>query len=74
MTWNGSLKTLGQVTDTRIMGENEMLDILTGVDLEQQGFGDAPLNIYVAYRMLDTEELVYSRTPFSLAVGAEQSD
>ena len=74
VTWNGSLKSLGQVTDTRIMGENEMLDILTGVDLEQQGFGDAPLNIYVAYRMLDTEELVYSRTPFSLAVGAEQSD
>ena len=74
VTWNGSLKTLEPVTDTRVMDENEMLDVLTGVDLEQQGFGDAPLNIYVAYRMLDTKELVYSRTPFSLSVSAEQSD
>jgi len=74
VTWNGSLKTLEPVTDTRVMDEYEMLDILTGVDLEQQGFGDASLNIYVAYRMLDTKELVYSRTPFSLSVSAEQSD
>lgn len=66
--WNGSLKTLEALTDAHVMSDNETIDLATDFDLEQADLGSSRLNIYVAYRMVESNELVYGRTPFTVTL------
>ena len=66
--WNGSLKTLESLTDAHVMSENEMIDLATDLDFEEAGLGNSRLNIYVAYRMVESNELIYGRSPFTITL------
>ena len=66
--WNGSLKTLEPLSEAHVMSDNEMIDLVTDLDFDEAGLGNSRLNIYVAYRMVESDELVYGRTPFSVTL------
>ena len=66
--WNGALQSLEAVTPVRILGEREMFDMLSGVSFSKLELSDTPVNIFVAYRMLETGELVYNSSPFTLSL------
>jgi hypothetical protein len=67
--WNGSLNTLEGITPPREMGESELFDVLSAVDFQAAGFTNTTLKIYIAYRILETGELVYGASPLSLVLG-----
>ena len=69
--WNGALKALEAVTPVRTMGERELYDILDGVNFSDLEIADTTLNIFVAYRMLKSGELVYISTPVRLVLGQQ---
>jgi hypothetical protein len=66
--WNGALQSLEAVTPVRILREREMFDMLSGVSFSKLELSDTPVNIFVAYRMLETGELVYNSSPFTLSL------
>jgi hypothetical protein len=51
------------------MGESELFDVLSAVDFQAAGFTNTTLKIYIAYRILETGELVYGASPLSLVLG-----
>ncbi|MDG2175517.1 MAG: M12 family metallo-peptidase [Gammaproteobacteria bacterium] len=69
--WNGSLQTLEAVTPAREMSNRELFDIMTGINFSVFDLSDTSLNIFVAYRILETGELVYSSTPIKLLLGQQ---
>jgi hypothetical protein len=69
--WNGALQSLEAVTPVRRLGERETFDMLSGVSFSKLGLSDTSINIFVAYRMLETGELVYSASPITLFLGQQ---
>lgn len=65
--WNGSLPALEAVNAPHTMGNSELFDILESADFSQVIPATNAINIFVAYRMVDTGELVYSAAPFTLS-------
>lgn len=64
--WNGKLKTLEGITTPREMSEGELLDVLADMDFQAAGLAVMKVNIFIAYKILETGELIYSATPLSL--------
>jgi hypothetical protein len=52
----------------RILAQRALVDVIKDIDLQSAGLTDKKLNVFVAYRMLDTGELVYGVSPFSFSV------
>jgi hypothetical protein len=69
--WDGALQSLEAVTPVRVMGERETFDMLSGVSFSELDISDTSVNIFVAYRMLETGELVYSSRPITLFLGQQ---
>ena len=68
--WEGSLNTLIPVTGARAMGSSEIFDITSDLDFQKEELsGD--ISIFVAYRMLETGELVYGTTPLTISLGGQ---
>ena len=66
--WDGALSTLVAGGPPRILAQRALVDVIKGIDLQSAGLTDKKLNVFVAYRMLDTGELVYGVSPFSFSV------
>jgi hypothetical protein len=66
--WNGALGTLVASGPPRILAKRALVDVIKNIDLQSVGLTDKNLKVFVAYRMLDTGELVYSVSPFSFRV------
>ncbi len=65
VSFNGSLKTLLPTSAPRVMSERELFDVARDLDLAQAGL-TGRVNIYSAYRMLDSGELIYGATPLTI--------
>lgn len=66
--WDGALSTLVAGGPPRILAQRALVDVIKDIDLQSAGLTDKKLNVFVAYRMLDTGELVYGVSPFSFSV------
>ena len=71
--WNGNLKNLEPASATRYMTDRELFDIAVDLDLASAGLRGKPVNVFVAYRMVETGELVYGLSPFSLSTSTPES-
>jgi len=65
VSFNGSLKTLLPISAPRVMSERELFDVVSDLDLQAAGL-TGRINIYSAYRMLDSGELIYGATPLTI--------
>jgi len=63
--FNGSLKTLLPTSAPRVMSERELFDVVSELDLQAAGLSGR-INIYSAYRMVDSGELIYGATPLTI--------
>ena len=70
VAWQGSLDSLVASGPPRIMGKRALLDIVQALDLQSAGLLDQKVHAFVAYRMLDTGELVYGTSPFNFSVSS----
>lgn len=65
VSFNGSLKTLLPISAPRVMSERELFDVVSELDLQAAGLSGR-INIYSAYRMVDSGELIYGATPLTI--------
>jgi len=65
VNFNGSLKSLLPTSAPRVMSERELFDVASDLDLAKAGL-TGRVNIYSAYRMLDSGELIYGATPLTI--------
>lgn len=66
--WDGALGTLEASGPPRILAKRALMDVIKDIDLHSVGLTDKNLKVFVAYRMLDTGELVYSVLPLPFRV------
>jgi len=67
-SWNGSLNTLTPMGESRRFTGAELFDVVEVLKPESARISDSTLNLFVAYRMVETGELVYGATPYSLTI------
>jgi len=65
VSFNGSLKTLLPISVPRVMSERELFNVVSELDLQAAGLSGR-INIYSAYRMVDSGELIYGATPLAI--------
>jgi hypothetical protein len=65
VSFNGSLKTLLPISVPRVMSERELFNVASELDLQAAGLSGR-INIYSAYRMVDSGELIYGATPLTI--------
>jgi len=67
-SWNGSLNTLTPMGGSRRFSGAELFDVVEVLKPGSARISDSTLRLFVAYRMVETGELVYGATPYSLTI------
>jgi hypothetical protein len=65
--WSGRLNSLEAISESRVMGDTELFDIVKELDFQAADIS-GPVNIFVAYRMSETGELVYITSPLRISL------
>ena len=65
--WDGSLDGLIPLDDVRVLNSEERLALLNGFRFGNELIG-MDLVVYVGYRVFDTDDFVYTDSPFTLKI------
>ena len=65
--WSGRLDSLRAISESRVMGDTELFDIVKELDFQATEISGV-INIFVAYQMIETGELVYVTSPLRISL------